>query len=181
MGRLIIVSAPSGTGKTVVINRLLERTNNMIRSVSVTTREPRKGEVDGRDYFFITPEKYLEMMRNGDLLEGAVVHGNHYGTPKQFIDSETAKGNDVVLVIDVQGAEQIRRTNYPAVYIFLKPPSLEELENRLRKRGSEDNSIIARRLQRAREEMEYAGRYDRVVINENIDTTVERIREILAG
>ncbi|OGL41710.1 MAG: guanylate kinase [Candidatus Schekmanbacteria bacterium RBG_13_48_7] len=178
-GKLVIVSAPSGTGKTVVTEKLIRESNSVIRSVSVTTRLPRSGEIDGVDYFFVTPAAFKKMVKENALLEWANVHGNLYGTPKQFLETEQKKGNDVILVIDVQGAKQIRETGYPAVFIFLKPPSMEELKRRLKKRGTEDEAELARRLVRAEEELKHADEYDYIVVNDDLDKTVDTLKKIL--
>jgi len=180
-GKLIILSAPSGTGKTVVTDKLLADTQDIVRSVSVTTRPLRTGEKNGEDYFFTDETRFRSLIDKEKLLEWAMVHGYYYGTPLDYIESETADGRDVILVIDVQGAEQLRDNGTQAHFIFLKPPSMEELRRRLKKRATEDTDEMAGRLLRAREELKSAELYDYIVVNDDLDETVEEIKNILEG
>ena len=168
-GNLYIVSAPSGAGKTSLVKALLEADPAVHLSISFTTRNPRPGEVDGRDYFFVQKEAFLEMEKNGEFLESAHVHGNHYGTSKQWIEDEREKGNDILLEIDWQGAAQVRKLVQEAVGIFILPPSIEALRQRLTGRGQDSMDVIERRVSAAREEMAHMREFDYVIINDNME------------
>jgi guanylate kinase len=177
-GRLIVISGPSGAGKSTVVGRLLARPDLRLEvSVSATTRSPRSGEVADRDYVFLTREQF-ESLRGG-MLESAEVHGHYYGTPSAPVRRSMAEGRCVVLVIDVQGGFQVRRTVPGALLIFVEPPSLESLEKRLRSRGTDDDATIARRLANARRELDAAQSYDVHVINDELDRAVEELASIL--
>ena len=178
-GRLFIVSAPSGTGKTTLVARLVEQVAGLVRSRSYTARPMRRGEVDGVDYNFIEASRFRAMVTAGAFLEWAEVFGRLYGTGAADIEQHRAAGRDVVLVIDVQGARQVR-SQVDAVGIFVLPPSFGELEGRLRARmdgASADE--LTRRLETARREVEMSGDYDYVVVNDDIDSCVERLRQIV--
>jgi len=164
-GSLFIVAAPSGAGKSSLVNALLERDQGLHLSVSYTTRAPRTGEVDGRDYHFITSEAFLGMRARGEFLESAEVHGNFYGTSKAWIEAQMRAGRDVLLEIDCQGAYQVKRIFPHAVGIFILPPSMAELERRLRGRGTDTEETIARRMLAAGEELRRAGEFDYAIIN----------------
>ena len=172
-GFLLVVSGPSGSGKGTVCNNLLNRNNGIVFSVSTTTRSPREGEVDGKDYFFIDKEKHFKMIENNEFLENAEVHDNFYGTPKEFVFEEIEKGNVVLLEIDVQGALQVKDVYSEAVTIFLVPPSMEELERRIRNRGTETEESINLRMYNALIEMKVIDQYDYIVINDEIDNIAD--------
>lgn len=177
-GRLIVVSGPTASGKSTLWRRLVRRPG-VAFSVSATTRPPRAGEVDGRDYHFIAPEEFERRAGAGEFLEWARVHGRFYGTPRAGVEAALASGQDVVLEIDVQGAAQIRRSGLPAVSIFVLPPSYEVLEQRLRARGTEDETEIQRRLAVVRAEMAEAPHYDHQVVNDDLERMVAQVEAIL--
>lgn len=168
-GILFIVSAPSGAGKTTLVRRLLADDREVHLSISHTTRAPRHSEQDGRDYHFIDVSKFKDMRSRGEFLESAEVHGNFYGTSRVWMEGEIAAGRDVLLEIDWQGAQQVRRFFPEAVGIFIMPPSLDELERRLRGRGTDDDATIARRLQAALAEMRHVGEFEYVIINNELE------------
>ncbi len=180
-GKLIVISAPSGCGKTTIVSRLLERHKDWVRSVSFTTRAPRAGEANGRDYFFISPEEFLDKKKKGFFLESAEVFGRHYGTAKSFVLDQTRQGKHVVLAIDVQGMKQIKELagELPVVSIFIMPPSEEVLNSRLENRKTETKEEIAKRLDVAREEMKASPLFDQVVVNHEIDEAVKSIEEVI--
>src|SRR5262249_8723506 len=181
-GPLIILSGPSGSGKTVVLRRVLPGGDLPLReSVSVTTRKPRAGERDGVDYHFWERERFDREVREGAFLEWAEVHGRCYGTLRSEVDPFLEKGEGVILVIDVQGAAQVRRVRPEAVSIFLLPPSLEVLEQRLRHRGTESEDAIQRRLKNARLELAHSGEYQHQVVNDDLARAVEKVHEIIRG
>jgi guanylate kinase len=171
-GSLFIVCAPSGAGKTSLVNALLDREPEIELSVSYTTRTPREGEVDGRDYHFVTRQRFLEMAGSGDFLESAEVHGNLYGTSQAWITARMAEGRDIVLEIDWQGAQQVRRLIPAAVGVFILPPGLDVLRRRLTARGKDSSEVIERRLANAREEIGHVGEFDYVIINQSFDVAV---------
>ncbi len=173
------MSGPSGAGKSTVVDRVLEKTPRLIRSVSVTTRPRRPAEEDGRDYFFVSENEFRDMISSGDLLEWAEVHGNLYGTKASFVQEHLSAGNDVLLEIDVQGGLNVRRSRPDALMIFIMPPSLEELERRLRGRGTEGEESIRRRLANAKNEIKSAADYDYSVINDDIDRCAEEIAGLI--
>ncbi|OAQ20385.1 guanylate kinase [Thermosulfurimonas dismutans] len=178
-GLLLVISAPSGAGKTTLCRLLIERAGFSF-SVSHTTRSPRSGEVEGRDYYFVDRKTFEEMIRKGEFLEWAEVHGNLYGTSWEEVNRRLSSGQDLLLDIDVQGASQVRkRLGSRAIFVFIMPPSLEELERRLRGRGTEDEITVARRLARAREEMNYASWFDYVVVNDEVERAFEDLLAIV--
>ncbi len=176
---LFIVSAPSGTGKTTVVERLVKVTDRLKLSRSYTSRAPRKDECDGVDYNFVSRERFEAMIANGEFLEHAEVFGNLYGTHAGDTARCLETGNDVVLVIDVQGARKVRSAGLAHVAIFVLPPSYEVLEQRLRGRSKDSEEAIRRRLQVAREEVSAFEEYDYVVLNDDLESCVERIRSIV--
>jgi guanylate kinase len=178
-GTLFIVSSPSGGGKTSLVKALLEAEQDIRVSVSHTTRPPRPGEVDGRDYHFVSPPQFERMIESGEFLESAVIYGNRYGTSQKWLEREMAQGRDVLLEIDWQGAQQVRRRVTRAVSIYILPPSLEVLESRLRGRGQDSPEAIARRLAAAREEIGHVAEYDYVIINEQFDRAALDLRSIV--
>jgi guanylate kinase len=178
-GILFVLSGPAGVGKDTLLRRALRGQPGIRTSISVTTRQPRPREVDGVDYHFITPEEYQRLVADDALLEHAEVHGHGYGTPADWVEAQLAAGTDVVLEIDVQGAERIRALRPATVLVFIAPPSMEELERRLRGRATEDEATIQRRLANARGEMAAIPRYDYVIVNDNLDEAVARFRETI--
>ena len=178
--KLIIFSAPSGAGKSSLIKKLIELSESTIElSVSVTTREPRDGEVHGVDYFFISEQEFLKLEKQDSFLESANVHGYHYATLKSFVDEKTSSGISVILDIDVQGFKQVKQTSQDNVSIFILPPSLEELEQRLFNRGSESAESIKKRLKNALIELRSAEIFDYVVVNDEFDNTIKILSSIL--
>lgn len=179
-GLILVISAPSGGGKTTVIRALLKRVKAMKRSISTTTRPPRGHERRGRDYFFVSQAKFLAMIKQKAFAEWAKVHGQRYGTSRAFLDGMVRKGYDVVLNIDVQGGQSIRR-HYPkdSVLVFLRPPSWRELRRRLIRRGDVSPEAMKARLKTAEREMRAAKRYDYVVTNDRVSWAVRRILAIL--
>lgn len=181
-GKLIVVSAPSGCGKTTIVERLLKRNKSLARSISYTTRAPRGGEENGRDYFFVTKDEFSSLKRRGFFLESAEVFGQSYGTSKQYVLDQIAQGVGVVLTIDVQGMKQLRRQvdrEISLATIFIMPPSLRVLKARLAKRKTETKRQIADRLKIAQKEMAARSLYDYVVVNRNIDEAVKEIEAIV--
>lgn len=172
-GTLIIITAPSGAGKTTLVRGLLERDSQIQLSVSYTTREPRPGESDGCDYHFVDIAKFRELRDRGEFLEWAEVHGNYYATSKVWLKGQIAAGRDILLEIDWQGAQQVRKAFPEAVGVFVLPPSLEELEARLRGRGTDSDDVIARRLLGARGEMRHVGEFDYVILNNELQCAVD--------
>lgn len=177
-GIKIVLSGPSGSGKGTIVKKLVEN-NKAILSVSATTRAPREGEQEGIHYFYKTKVEFEKMVKNNELLEYAEFCGNYYGTPKDFIEQKTSEGIDVILEIEVQGALQVKEIYPEAVFIFITPPNLQELKNRLIGRGSETIETIEKRLHRAKEELLYYSEYDYIVVNENLDDAVETIETII--
>ena len=178
-GILIIVSAPSGCGKSTVVHRLLEQRETLRLSVSATTRAPRAGEQDGVDYYFVSRERFREMIEENAFLEHAEYVGNHYGTPIAPLEAQLNSGLDVYLDIEVQGAMQVKAQRPETLLIFLMPPSLEELERRLTLRGTDDPETIRTRLAEAEREFSYRDRYDHVVVNDQVDRAVAEISALI--
>jgi len=177
-GTLFIVSAPSGAGKTTLVRLLLEQDAQVRLSVSYTTRAPRPGEQNGREYHFVGVADFLAMHERGDFLESAEVHGNHYGSSRVWLVEQMLAGRDILLEIDWQGAQQVRRQFSDAVGIFIMPPSLDELERRLRGRGSDSTEVIARRLAAAQDEMRHVSEFEYVIINNQLQ---EALGDLLAA
>lgn len=180
-GVLFIVSSPSGGGKTSLVKALLEAEPEVQLSVSHTTRPARPGEVDGRDYHFVTAAVFERMLAAGEFLESAVIYGNRYGTSQKWIERSRSEGRDVVLEIDWQGAQQVRRLIRQVVSIFILPPSPEVLEARLRGRGQDSAEVVARRLAAAREEISHVSEYEYVIINDDFDRAAQDLRSIIRG
>lgn len=178
-GFLLIISGPAGTGKGTVCKELLNKHKDIIFSVSATTRKPRVGEEDGVNYLFLEEEKFEAMVENDEFLEHAYVHTNYYGTPRGYVMDQVEKGEVVLLEIDVQGALQIKNNYSEAVFIFLLPPTMEELKNRIVKRGTESEEDINRRFENAFKELDFVGKYDYFVINDKLEDAVSDIESII--
>ncbi len=178
-GDLFIVSAPSGAGKTTLLKLLFKELDNLGFSVSHTTRAPRQGEVDGLDYYFVTDQEFSEMVERDLFLEWAWVHNHRYGTSKKEVDRLLSKGKDVILDIDVQGALNVKKKIPQAVLVFILPPSIEELERRLRTRGTESEEEIALRLKNAKDEIKEVKNYEFVVVNADLKEAMLRLKSII--
>jgi guanylate kinase len=178
-GTLFIVAAPSGAGKTSLVSGLLTADRDVRLSVSFTTRAPRSGEVDGRDYCFVSVNDFVAMQERGEFLESAEVHGNLYGTSHSWVAERLAAGEDILLEIDWQGAAQVRSLMPSAIGIFVLPPSMASLDQRLRARASDSAEVIARRLAAAREEIAHVAEFDYVIINDRFDEAVQDLVSIL--
>ena len=180
-GRLFVISGPSGSGKTSLTNRLLEALPGLRFSVSYTTRPKRRGEEHGKQYFFVSSEEFEDMVDRNEFLEHAHVYGNHYGTSREFVESQLEEGLDVLLDIDVQGALIVRQATAEAVMIFVLPPSYAALRERLIRRGLDDAQVIELRLQLARKEIQYYRRYDYLVINDDLDRSLHELKSIVVA
>ena len=179
-GMMLVLSSPSGAGKTSLSRAMLEQDRRTTLSISVTTRDMRPGEVDGRDYFFVNRPKFEHMIDNGDLLEHARVFDYHYGTPKDFVESKLSTGQDVLFDIDWQGTRQLAESNrQDLVSIFILPPSMAELERRLKNRAQDAEDVVARRMEKAAEEISHWTEYDYVLVNRDFGATLGRIKSIL--
>ena len=178
-GILFILSGPSGVGKGTVRKRLFEEQTDLQYSISMTTRNMRPGEVEGVDYFYRSKEEFEQMITNSELLEYAKYVNNYYGTPRAFVEETLAKGKDVFLEIEVQGALQVKNNFPQGVFIFLFPPSLDELKNRIVSRGTETEELVINRLKEARNEIEMMHAYDYVVVNDDVDQAVDRVKAII--
>jgi len=178
-GNLFIVTAPSGAGKTSLVRALLAADSQVKLSISYTTRPMRPGEVGGVDYHFVTEEHFLSMLAEGDFLESAEVHGARYGTSQSWVDAALRSGQDLLLEIDWQGAAQVRSLYPSAIGIFILPPSMQALEQRLRKRGQDSDAVITRRLAAAQEEISHVGEFDYVIINDQFDVAIHDLLAIV--
>lgn len=179
MGKIFVLSSPSGGGKTTIVKHLLKQCL-LAYSISHTTRWPRQGEKDKKDYLFISKENFKKKIEKNGFAEWTRVLGNYYGTPKQFLEKELKKGKDILLEIDVKGARQIKKKyKKQAVFIFISPPSLKELEKRLKNRKTENRKEIVCRLNLAKKEMQTVNRYDYLVVNENLKNCVEDIKAVI--
>jgi guanylate kinase len=178
-GFVFILSAPAGTGKTTLVRMLSQEFPCIYESISCTTRPPRPGEVDGKDYYFLSKKEFEDRIQQGDFLEYAEVFGYHYGTSQSQVSKQQEMGKHVFLVIDTQGAVQLREKNFPAVYIFLSPPSINELKERLVKRKTESEEAIKKRLSWAKAELEMIEKYDYHIVNDNLNVTYTILRSIV--
>lgn len=178
-GLLVVISGPSGAGKGTICKRLKEVMKDLKVSVSATTRKPRDGEAEGESYFFLNEDEFVNRINNNEFLEYARVYGNYYGTPKKEVFKQLEDGNDIILEIDIQGALQVKN-NYPlGVFIFILPPSLKELQNRIEGRGTDSKEVILKRMQCAYDELNYAFEYDYVVLNDEVEAAVKKIKCII--
>lgn len=178
-GNLFIVSAPSGAGKTSLVTALLNLNKQIDLSVSYTTRSPRPGETNGKDYHFVAREQFLQMAKQGDFVESAEVYGNLYGTSQSWICGQIEKGRDILLEIDWQGAAQVRAKFPGSIGIFILPPSLDALESRLKGRKQDSAEVIARRLQAAREDISHVSEFDYVIINDKLETALQQLNAVV--
>lgn len=180
-GLMLVLSSPSGAGKTTLTRRLLEDETDVVMSVSATTRPPRPGEVDGKDYYFVSHDRFNEMVENDMLLEYAEVFGNKYGTPRQAVEQALLWGKDVIFDIDWQGTQQLMSSSkaIDLVRIFILPPSISALESRLRKRGQDDDKTIAGRMAKAESEISHWAEYDYVLVNDDLEKTYETLQSIV--
>ena len=176
----IVISGPSGVGKTTLVDRLVAADDLLVESISTTTRAPREGEVSGTHYFFVERDVF-EKMRDRELVEWAEVHGMYYGTPRRFVDQELEGGRDVVLNIDIQGGNSVKRAFPDAVMIFILPPSLSALEERLRIRGDVDAGVIRKRVEAARGEITGSNNYSYLVVNDELDRAEAALRSIIGA
>lgn len=181
MSVVLIISAPSGSGKSTLARRLIDSDPKLDFSTSVTTRQPRPGDEAGKSYRFVSEEEFLAMRDRDELLEWAEVFGNYYGTSTEVLEQARERGHDLLLDIDVHGAGQLKERLSEAVTVFILPPSREELEKRLRKRSSDSNDVIERRLGEAAREVENYAEYNYVLVNDRLDETLEQLRSILVG
>lgn len=180
-GNLFIVSAPSGAGKTSLVNALLSGNHGIDLSVSYTSRAPRPGETDGKDYHFVSRETFLSMAKHGDFLESAEVYGNLYGTSQSWIAAEIAAGRDILLEIDWQGAAQVRGKFPDCIGIFILPPSFQALEARLKARAQDSAEVIARRIGAAREDVAHVAEFDYVIINDKLDEALRQLEAVVVA
>lgn len=179
-GFMICLSSPSGAGKTTICERLLEIEKNMSLSISVTTRPKRPGEIDGRDYSFVDRETFAKMLKHGDFMEHAMVFGNSYGTPKKFVFDTLREGRDIIFDIDWQGTQQLAQiARSDLVTVFILPPNVDELENRLRSRKQDSDEVIALRMSEASNEMSHWAEYDYVIINNDLEHSVEQVQAVI--
>lgn len=178
-GLLIVVSGPSGVGKGTVCTALRKKLPQLVYSVSVTTRSPRMGEQDGINYFFKTKSEFQHMIEADQLIEWAEYVGNYYGTPRKFVEDTLAAGKDIILEIDVQGALQVKQSFPDAVFVFLLPPTMDDLRKRIEYRGTESSSVLNQRLDAANKETQFMDRYDYVVINDEVERACHHIQAII--
>jgi len=179
-GLMLVLSSPSGAGKTTISRALLKTNDHLTMSISVTTREPRPGEEHGKDYFFVSETEYQKMAKGGELLEHARVFENFYGTPRGYVEEQLAAGRDVLFDIDWQGTQQLKASaGADLVSVFILPPSISDLEKRLRGRAQDSEEVVQRRMSRAADEMSHWPEYDYVVVNRDVDQSIAQVRAIL--
>jgi guanylate kinase len=178
-GRLVVLTGPSGVGKGTLLNRLRQEHPGLYLSTSATTRAPRAGEEHGKDYYFVSRDRFEEMISAGELLEWAEFAGNYYGTPRQPVEVQIERGNQVILEIELKGARQVAQSFPEAFKIFIVPPSPEELERRIRDRGQDDEAAITRRLERSRVELDAADEFDLQIVNDNLEQAVAKLADVL--
>ena len=178
-GVLIVVSGFSGAGKGTIVKKIIEENDNYALSISMTTREPREGEVEGASYFFVSKERFEDAISNGELVEYANYVGNYYGTPKKYVEQMIESGKDVILEIEMQGAMQVK-TRFPeAVLVFVTPPNADELKRRLMSRGTESEEVVNKRMKRAYEESAFVDRYDYLLVNDDLDKCVKELHMLI--
>lgn len=180
-GLLIVISGPSGAGKGTICKSFMERNKDVVLSVSATTRSPRKGEVDGVNYHFMTKEQFKDKIEANDFLEYAEVYDNFYGTPKSNVEELLESGKDVILEIDIQGALKVKENTEDGVFVFILPPSMEELKQRIIKRGSETEESLMKRFKSAYKEINFVSKYNYAVVNDEIETAVEKLESIITA
>jgi len=180
-GVLIVISGPSGAGKGTICKKLIEKNKNIYLSVSATTRSPREGEIDGVNYYFITKEEFERRVKENGFIEYAEVHGNFYGTPRVNVDKMLEEGKDVILEIDIQGALQVKENFKEGIFIFILPPSMEELKRRIIKRGSETEESLMTRFKNAYKEINYVSKYNYAVVNDTLELAVAKVEAIIAA
>ena len=178
-GSMLMVVAPSGAGKSSLVNALLQKDPDIGLSVSFTTRAPRPGEVNGREYNFLSEQEFIKRKEAGDFLEWANVHGNYYGTSKSWIESQMQNGKDVILEIDWQGARQVQRLILEAIWIFILPPSIQTLEDRLRKRAQDDEATIQKRVAAAKDELAHVAEANYLVVNDNFEQALNDLNQVV--
>jgi len=178
-GKLVVLTGPSGVGKGTLLRHLRQRHPHLYLSTSATTRNPRPGEVDGQHYYFVSRETFEHMITQGDLLEWAEFAGNYYGTPRQPVEIQIERGNQVILEIELEGARQVAQSFPEALKVFIMPPSKAELERRIRDRGQDDEAAIERRLKRAQVELDAADEFDIQIVNDDLDQALARLEEVL--
>lgn len=178
-GMIIIVSAPSGAGKTSICDAVIRDDKNIIYSVSTTTRKPRKGEKDGREYLFVDEKKFKQDIKNGKFIEWAQVHGNYYGTAKAVLQNALSKGKDVLLDIDVQGALNIKKKYKNALMLFIMTPTLKELKKRLIKRNKDSKETISIRIENAKKEIKYVNSYDYLILNDKLPKSITDVKAVI--
>ncbi|MTF38732.1 guanylate kinase [Cyanobacterium aponinum UTEX 3222] len=180
-GKLIVITGPSGVGKGTIVKQLLAKHSQIFISTSATTRKPREGEIHGQDYFFLSQDEFKQMIDNSQLLEWAEYNGNYYGTPKQPVIEQIEQGKIVILEIEVLGARQVKETFPDALRIFILPPSEAELERRLRGRGTDSESAIIKRLEKAKFELSTCNEFDYQVINDQLENAIASVEKIITG
>ncbi len=180
-GMIIIVSAPSGAGKTSICDALIKSDKNIIYSVSTTTREPRKGEKNGREYFFVNDSEFKKMVKTNMFVEWAKVHDHFYGTSKKVLEQTINKGKDILLDIDVQGAVKIKKQYKEALMIFITTPSLKVLKERLIKRNKDSMAVIKRRIENAKKELTYLPKYDYLILNDKLDKSIQEVKSVICA
>lgn len=180
-GLLIVVSGPSGAGKDTICNKLIEQSDNTWISISMTSRDPRKGEIEGKDYFFVTKEEFKKRIENGEFLEYAEYNNNYYGTPREKIEEYINKGIDVILIIDIQGAVSIKNLIPTALFIFIMPPNMKTLKSRLIGRKTETKEKVLERFQTAYNEVNHFKKYNYVVVNDEVEKAVNKVKSIICA
>ncbi|MEN3007661.1 guanylate kinase [Pseudothermotoga sp.] len=180
-GLLYVISGPSGVGKTSIIEGVMKKVRNVVFSVSCTTRPKRPNEVEGRDYFFVDERTFLNMVQKDEFLEWAVVHGHYYGTPRKFVEEQIRNNVNVILDIDVQGATTVMKKIEDAVFVFIAPPSFDELKKRLLKRGTEKEEDMVKRLEDAKKELEQIPKFQYLIVNVDLQESIEQLTSIIVA